>query len=334
LHNRKEVEMPRTASPTITKLDEEACRAILANNHVGRLAYSRGNQLEIEPIHYVYSDGWIYGRTSHGAKTEMTGPGWWPVVFEVDEAENLFRWRSVVVHGGFYILPATSAKDDVAQRDRAVELLGSLIPETLTDRDPVPHRTVVFGISVDEVSGREATPEDNPPVQERTSRPAGRRAHPAASSAAAPGRPVALLGKPSAMSGQIRTILDAAGYRALETPTPDDLMAIAEQVQPRVVIAPAEGAEEWARLLRLMGERLTTPIPLVLVGIAALPIEGVTGVVSYGGNREEPSFARRILDEVQYAEQRDHVPPLSRSLAPEVHVWAPGSKPEIRKPTA
>jgi nitroimidazol reductase NimA-like FMN-containing flavoprotein (pyridoxamine 5'-phosphate oxidase superfamily) len=308
--------MPRTAKPTIKKLDDEACRAILARNHVGRLAYARGNQLEIEPIHYVYSDGWIYGRTSHGAKTEMTGPGWWPVVFEVDEAENLFRWRSVVVHGGFYVLPATSSKDDVAQRDRAIALLGSLIPETLTDLDPVPHRTVVFGISAGEVSGRQATPEDNPPIPERTSRPAGRRAKPEASSAATHARPVVLLGEASALSAHIRTILGAAGYRVLEAGSPQDLMAIADQVQPRVVIAPAEVTEEWTRPLRLMGEGLSAPIPLVLVGNAALPIDGVTGVVSHEGNCEEPSFARRILDEVQYAEQRDHRPSLAPSLAP------------------
>ena len=315
-HNRKEVVMPRTASPSIKKLDEAACRSILARNHVGRLGYARGNQLEIEPIHYVYSEGWIFGRTSHGTKTEMTGPGWWPVVFEVDEAENLFRWRSVVVHGGFYVLPSSTSKDDVAQRDRAVKLLGSLIPETLKDRDPVPHRTVVFGITVDEVSGREATPEDTPPIGKEATRPTSRPPHGNASSAVAHARPVALLGGPSALNDHIRTILDAAGYRVLQAASPEDLIVIAGEVQPRAILAPTEPAEEWARLLRLMRERLATPIPVVLIGIAAVPIDGVTGVVSHGGSREEPSFARRILDEVQYAEQRDHRRPLAPPLAP------------------
>jgi uncharacterized protein len=314
--NRKEAEMPRTASPTIRKLDEEACKSILSRNHVGRLGYTRANQLEIEPIHYVYSEGWIFGRTSHGTKTEMTGPGWWPVVFEVDEAENLFRWRSVVVHGGFYVLPSTTSSDDVAQRDRAVELLGSLIPETLKDGDPVPHRTVVFGIAVDEISGREATPADTPTVGKRPSRPMGRPAHGDASSAAASARPAVLLGTPSALSGHLRTILNAAGYRVHEAASPEDLIVIAGEVEPRVILARAEAAEEWAHLLRLMGERLATPIPVVLIGSAVLPIYGVTGVVSHEGSCEEPSFARRILDEVQYAEQRDHRPSLAPSLAP------------------
>jgi uncharacterized protein len=308
--------MSKTATPTIRKLDEEACRAILARNHVGRLAYTRDNHLDLEPIHYVYSDGWIFGRTSHGTKTEMTGPGWWPVVFEVDEAENLFRWRSVVVHGGFYTLPSTTSEKDVAQRDRAVELLGSLIPETLTEGDPVPHRTVVFGISVDEVSGREATPADAPAVGHPTARPMSPPLRSEASSAATHARPVALLGKTSPLSDHIRIILHAAGYRVLEIASPDDLVAIAGHVHPRVVLAAAEAGEAWNRLLRLMGERLASSVPVVLVGSAVLPIDGVTGVVSHGGSCEEPSFARRILDEVQYAEQRDHRPSLGPPPVP------------------
>ena len=308
--------MPRTASPTIEKLDEDTCRAILARNHVGRLAYSRANQLDIEPIHYVYSDGWIYGRTAHGTKTETTGPGWWPVVFEVDEAENLFRWRSVVVHGGFYILPEAGADADVAQRNRAVELLGSLIPETLTHGDPVPHRTIVFGISVDEVSGREATPAEGAPVEEGLSRAASQPRARATSAPTTPARPVVLLGKPSALTEHLRTILGAAGYGVLEAASPEDLIVIAPQVRPRVVLADAEEGQEWARLLRLMGERLTPPIPVVLVGSATLPIDGVSGVVANGGSFVEPSFARRILDEVQYAEQRQHDSSGARSLAP------------------
>ena len=312
----KEVTMPRTAIPTIHKLDEAACKTILARNHVGRLAYSRDNQLEIEPIHYVYSEGWLYGRTSRGAKTEMTGSEWWPVAFEVDEAENLFRWRSVVVHGGFYTLPTSQSKADLAQWDRAVELLGTLIPETLTDRDPVPHRTVVFGISVNEVSGREAAPADTPRLgKAEPVRPARRRG---AAGVAGRGRsrPVALLGEPSDLGRHILSVLRAAGFRVVEATAPEDLIVIAGHAEPRVVIAAADAEAEWRRLLSLMGERLTSPIPVVLVGAAKLPIEGVTGVVSYDGNREEPSFARRILDEVQYAEQKEHAPAPPPPAAP------------------
>jgi uncharacterized protein len=150
--------MTSTPPPSVQPLPRHRCEAILARNHVGRIAYSRGSRIEIEPIHYVYADGWIYGRTSPGPKTEMTGPDWVPVAFEVDETENLFRWRSVLVHGGIHTLPITDSEPDAAHWRKAVALLRSLIPQTLTEADPTPHRTVVFGIRVDEVSGREATP--------------------------------------------------------------------------------------------------------------------------------------------------------------------------------
>jgi uncharacterized protein len=151
--------MGTTVKPRIRTLTRDACELILRRNHVGRLAYARKNHIDIEPVHYVYGEGWIYGRTSPGAKMEMIGRSWWPVAFEVDEVENLFRWRSVVVHGGFYSLHPHGAAADEQIWKEAVELLRTLVPETLRENDPVPERTVVFRIAAQEVSGREAEPE-------------------------------------------------------------------------------------------------------------------------------------------------------------------------------
>jgi uncharacterized protein len=153
--------------PAILALDEAECREILARNHVGRLAYARANLVDVEPLHYVYHDGWLYGRTSHGTKLEVTGYDWWPVAFEVDEVEDVFRWRSVVVHGGFYALDETGAAWEAAEWRRGVELLRELIPETLTGDDPVPHRRVIFRISAQELSGREAVPAGELPLSRR-----------------------------------------------------------------------------------------------------------------------------------------------------------------------
>jgi len=145
--------------PRFRTLDRDECLAILARNHVGRLAYERQGHVDIQPLHYVYDDGWLYGRTSYGAKLDATGTTWWPVAFEVDEVEDLFSWRSVVVHGGFYTL----ADDGVEVHEEAwrhgVELLRALIPATFTEADPVAFRTVVFRMAVQEVTGREAVPD-------------------------------------------------------------------------------------------------------------------------------------------------------------------------------
>ena len=147
-----------TDRPRIRALDREECERILARNRVGRLAYARQNRVDIEPLHYVFDNGWIYGRTSHGTKLLVTGEEWWPVAFEVDEVEDVFQWRSVVVHGGFYVIDEYGADWEAGQWRRGVELLRQIIPETLAEGDPVPHRRVVFRIALQEVAGREAEP--------------------------------------------------------------------------------------------------------------------------------------------------------------------------------
>jgi nitroimidazol reductase NimA-like FMN-containing flavoprotein (pyridoxamine 5'-phosphate oxidase superfamily) len=148
-------------APGIRELARNEIDAILSRNHVGRLGYARGSQIEIRPVHYVFSDGWLYGRTSLGSKYDALGETfyhWWPVVFEVDEVEELFRWRSVLVHGGFHVIEREGPASERETWMKAVGLLRTLVPDTLSENDPVPSRTVLFRISVQEASGREATP--------------------------------------------------------------------------------------------------------------------------------------------------------------------------------
>ena len=144
----------------IRELDAEEMAAILARNHVGRIGFTRDGQMDIQPVHYVYSEGWLYGRTSYGHKYATLGEtayGWWPVVFEVDEVDSLLAWRSVLVRGGFYLL----SRDNPAHAEdweRGLELLRTLLPETLDAGDPTPHRTALFRIAAQETTGRESTP--------------------------------------------------------------------------------------------------------------------------------------------------------------------------------
>lgn len=150
--------MDTIAPPIFRQIDNAQCLEILGRNHVGRIAYARQNQIDIEPVHYIYSDGWIFGRTSKGRKMEMTGYSWWPVAFEVDEVEDLFRWHSVVVHGGFYAIPSRGSNWEVEEWTRGVELLRTFIPQTFVEKDPTAFRTILFRISVQEMTGREALP--------------------------------------------------------------------------------------------------------------------------------------------------------------------------------
>lgn len=143
--------------PTFRNLTRDEANAVLSRNNVGRIAYAKGNQVEIIPVHYVHRGDWIYGRTTPGGRIERTADPWWPVAFQVDEIDGLFDWRSVVVKGGLYLVPKDGAAWEREAWADGVEALRSLLPEALADDDPVPERSAVFRIAVQEVTGRQAS---------------------------------------------------------------------------------------------------------------------------------------------------------------------------------
>ncbi len=149
--------MSHHAPPRFHVLSHAECEAFLSRHHVGRLAFSRRDHVDIEPMHYVFHPGWIYGRTSPGAKLETIERNRW-VAFEVDEVHGLFHWTSVVAKGGVYVLTPGPAAGQQETYDEAVRALRTLVPKALHDGDPTPDRTVVFRIHVAELHGRRAHP--------------------------------------------------------------------------------------------------------------------------------------------------------------------------------
>ena len=141
-----------TRRPVFRALEREEIDGILRRNTVGRLAFSFRDRVDITPIHYVYADGWVYGRTAPGTKLLTLAHNPW-VAFETDEVESLFSWRSVVVKGRVYVLDEDAPAEVY---ERALGRLRALIPEALTADDPTPARTMVFRISIDEAEGRAA----------------------------------------------------------------------------------------------------------------------------------------------------------------------------------
>jgi hypothetical protein len=145
------------AAPRFRELSRAECEALLRSARVGRLAYVHHGQVGIAPLHYLYHDGWIYGRTAPGEKLAALRHHPW-VAFEVDEVDATFQWRSVVVRGAFYVLQREGPMADRARWEQAVALLRELVPGALTPADPVPWRDVVFRIHVGEITGRAAAP--------------------------------------------------------------------------------------------------------------------------------------------------------------------------------
>jgi uncharacterized protein len=148
--------MARMDKPTIRDLSRAECEEILARRNLGRLAYAAGPRVDIEPINYVFTDGWIYCRTSRGTKTAILAHHQW-AAFEVDEVDGLFNWRSVVVHGAVHFLDSNSPAVDVHSFSHGLTLLRALVPGSGTEEDPVPFRLVVLRLHLDEVTGRAAT---------------------------------------------------------------------------------------------------------------------------------------------------------------------------------
>jgi len=143
--------------PQFHVLDRAESEALLANHHVGRLAFSFRDRVDIEPVHYVFREGWIYGRTQFGTKVAVLAHHPW-VAFEVDQVEDTFCWQSVVVHGRIDFPDPVGSPQDKTRYERAVTAFRTLIPEALTELDPTPARDLVFAISVQEIAGRAATP--------------------------------------------------------------------------------------------------------------------------------------------------------------------------------
>lgn len=141
----------KTAVPVFRTLDETDARTLLARHRVGRLAYSYHDRVDIEPVHYVVDGDWIFGRTSIGTKLVTLAHRPW-CAFEVDEVHGVFDWSSVVAKGSFHLLdPETGSSSTYA---RARQLLTGLVPETFSADDPAPHRSILFGIHIQEISGR------------------------------------------------------------------------------------------------------------------------------------------------------------------------------------
>jgi nitroimidazol reductase NimA-like FMN-containing flavoprotein (pyridoxamine 5'-phosphate oxidase superfamily) len=140
-------------SPVFKDLSKDEMESLLDRNHVGRLAFSFHDSVDIRPIHYVYKDGWLFGRTSPSDKLVTLRHNQW-IAFEVDEISGPLDWESVIVRGTFYRLRPEGSVHDVSLYERGLKAVRKLTPGALTSRDPLAFRTELFGVSADSMSGR------------------------------------------------------------------------------------------------------------------------------------------------------------------------------------
>ena len=148
--------MTEHTRPTFSELSRADAIAMLERHHVGRLAFTFHDRVDIEPISYVYADGWLYFRTSTGAKLSTVKHHPW-VAFEIDEIRGQYDWTSVVVRGTIYFLDAESGGPGRRDYEAALAVIRSSDPSALTDADATPHRTHLFRVHLDEIVGRAAS---------------------------------------------------------------------------------------------------------------------------------------------------------------------------------
>lgn len=147
--------MTKNETVTLSVTTDAEARALIQRNHIGRLAFTLHDRVDIEPITYACDDGWIYMRTSEGHKVDVLRHHPW-VAFQVDEIHSRNNWESVVVHGRIQGLPEDGTTVERAAREQAIAVLRSIDPAATGPSDAFPHRNQVLRLHLDEVSGRRA----------------------------------------------------------------------------------------------------------------------------------------------------------------------------------
>lgn len=146
----------------IVDINAADARALIQRNHIGRLAFSLHDRVDIEPISYASEGEWIFMRTSVGRKATILRHHPW-VAFQVDEIHDRFNWESTVVHGRVQNLPEDGSAAERELRARAVAALRALDPAAIGPNDTFPHRDQLLGLHMDEVTGRRAVLESSEP---------------------------------------------------------------------------------------------------------------------------------------------------------------------------
>jgi nitroimidazol reductase NimA-like FMN-containing flavoprotein (pyridoxamine 5'-phosphate oxidase superfamily) len=159
LMKQKRVRTAESAvAPVFRELSGKEMQTLVSRNHVGRVAFSFHDAVDIRPIHYSATRGWLFGRTSPGDKLVTLRHNQW-VAFEVDEIAGPFDWQSVGIRGTFYRLKPEGSEIDINLYKRGLRYVKKLAPKALTRGDPVPFRTEIFGIAIDTMTGRASSTE-------------------------------------------------------------------------------------------------------------------------------------------------------------------------------
>lgn len=143
------------------ELDKGEIIDLLERQIIGRLGCHVDGETYVVPINYVYLDNAVYAHSGMGKKIEMMRKN--PeVCFQVDEVEDTFRWKSVVLWGTYEEL------EDEERQQALMSIIHRIMP--LRDKPSLPashgvddelrDNIVVYRINITEGTGRFESHED------------------------------------------------------------------------------------------------------------------------------------------------------------------------------
>jgi hypothetical protein len=136
-------------------LRPDEAESLLRRQQTGRLAFVGKERVTIVMVTYVYGDGWIYARMPQDSVWNALRHNQW-VAFEVDEVHAMYDWRTVTIHGSVQFLDNDRASPDWKAYNQAAEKIRSVAPWILTPDDPIPERTQLYRIYIDDMVGYQA----------------------------------------------------------------------------------------------------------------------------------------------------------------------------------
>lgn len=134
----------------ISTLSEEHAKQMLTHNKIGRLGCIFDGEPYVVPVNYVYDGVSIFIHSLYGKKINAMREN--PrVCFQIDEIEDDFNWRSVIVYGNYEEI---ALKDE---RATAMNLLlkrfPSLTPvETYIVEGSGTPAPIMFRIRIDKIT--------------------------------------------------------------------------------------------------------------------------------------------------------------------------------------
>ena len=140
--------VPAPVAPQFKTLSRDECESVLLRNNVGRIAFALHERVSVLPIHYVFQNGWIYGRTASAGKLREILRNR-RIAFEVDEHNQLFDWRSVVVHGPFYLIQPDTNQHPLSVYRTAIAAIRQNVGLVIRARSKNEREVVTFEVDAD-----------------------------------------------------------------------------------------------------------------------------------------------------------------------------------------